>query len=328
MRQEAFEARHRETWKRFEHWTATLATVRTAARIPEEEELIGRQFPRTYRLICHHLAVARTRRYGIGLQQYLNQLALDGHQHLYRSRTAVWESIVGFVLSGFPQAVRRQWRFILAATSVFYLPALLMALAVYVHPEVIYSLLEPSDVAGMESMYDPSNSSLGRERQSDDDLQMFGYYIYNNIGIGFRTFAAGLLFGIGSLFFLAFNGLFFGAVATHLTVAGYSSTFWSFVAGHSALELTAITIFGAAGLMIGAGAVAPQQLRRWDAIRERAHEALPLIYGGTIMLLAAAFVEAFWSSTTWPSFTTKVSIGISLWAVLGLYFSLVGRDES
>ena len=216
----------------------------------------------------------------------------------------------------------------LVATSVFYLPALLMAFAIYVHPEVIYSLLEPSDVAGMESMYDPSNSSLGRERQSDDDLKMFGFYIYNNIGIGFRTFAAGLLFGIGSLFFLAFNGLLFGAVATHLTVAGYSSTFWSFVAGHSALELTAITIFGAAGLMIGAGAVAPRQLRRWDAIRERAYEALPLIYGGTFMLLAAAFVEAFWSSTTWPSFTLKVSIGISLWVVLGLYFFLVGRDES
>ena len=80
--------------------------------------------------------------------------------------------------------------------------------------------------------------------------------------------------------------------------------------------------------MIGAGAVAPRQLRRWDAIRERAYEALPLIYGGTFMLLAAAFVEAFWSSTTWPSFTLKVSIGISLWVVLGLYFFLVGRDES
>lgn len=328
MRQEAFEARHKETWQRFERWIDALATVRTAARSADEEELVGREFPRTYRLICHHLAVARARRYGIGLQQYLNQLALDGHQHLYRSRTAAWESILGFILSDFPQAVRRHWKYMLAATSVFYLPALLMAAAVYAQPEIIYSLLEPSDVASMESMYDPANRSLGRERQSDDDLQMFGYYIYNNIGIGFRTFAAGLLFGIGSLFILSFNGLFLGAVATHLTVAGYSSTFWSFVAGHSALELTAITIFGAAGLMIGAGAIAPQQLRRWDAIRERAHEALPLVYGGTAMLLAAAFVEAFWSSTTWPSFTVKVSVGISLWVLLGLYFFLVGRDES
>lgn len=328
MKQEAFEARHKETWSRFEQWIATFSAARRATRNTEEEELIGRQFPRTYRLICHHLAVARARHYGTGLQQYLNQLALDGHQHLYRSRTAVWESIVGFALSGFPQAVRQQWKFMLAATGVFYLPALLMALAVYVHPEVIYSLLEPRDVANMESMYDPENRSLGRERQSDDDLQMFGYYIYNNIGIGFRTFAAGLLFGIGSLFFLAFNGLFFGAIAMHLTVAGYSSTFWSFVAGHSALELTAITIFGAAGLMIGAGAVAPQQLRRWDAIRNQAHAALPLVYGGASMLLAAAFVEAFWSSTIWPSFTVKASVGISLWVVLGLYFMLAGRDGS
>ena len=30
---------------------------------------------------------------------------------------------------------------------------------------------------------------------------MFGYYVMNNIGIAFQTFASGLLFGLGTLFF-------------------------------------------------------------------------------------------------------------------------------
>lgn len=34
---------------------------------------------------------------------------------------------------------------------------------------------------------------------------MFGYYIMNNIGIAFQTFASGLLFGLGSLFFPCFS---------------------------------------------------------------------------------------------------------------------------
>lgn len=328
MKQEAFEARHRELWDRFEEWIEILSTTRTKKYDAAELEHIGQNFPRTYRLVCHHLAVARARRYGISLQQRLNQLALDGHQHLYRTRTAAMSAILRFFAVGFPQAIRRQWRFVLAASCLFYLPAFGMSATVYFQPELIYSLLDPSDVVMMEDMYDPSNKYIGRERDSDDDLVMFAYYIYNNIGIGFRTFAGGLMFGIGSVFFLTFNGLFFGAVSTHLTVAGMSPTFWSFVAGHSSFELTAITIFGAAGLMIGYGAIAPGRRRRWHAIRERAKDALPLVYGGTTMLLLAAFVEAFWSSTSWPPVSTKIVVGSALWLLHIIYFLYMGRSES
>ena len=36
--------------------------------------------------------------------------------------------------------------------------------------------------------------------------RMFGFYIRNNIGVAFQCFAGGLFLGLGSLFFLAFNG--------------------------------------------------------------------------------------------------------------------------
>ncbi len=36
---------------------------------------------------------------------------------------------------------------------------------------------------------------------------MFGYYIWNNISIGFRTFASGLLAGIGPILVLISNGV-------------------------------------------------------------------------------------------------------------------------
>ena len=47
--------------------------------------------------------------------------------------------------------------------------------------------------------------------------------------------------GLGTLFFLAYNGAFGGALAGFLTARGLSATFYSFVATHSAFELTAIT---------------------------------------------------------------------------------------
>lgn len=328
MKQEAFEARYAPAWQQFEEWIAFLGRGRRRGEDQELRREIGREFPALYRQVCHHLALARARRYSVGLQQRLNELALNGHQYLYRARMPFLTAIVQFFANDFPARFRSEWRFLVAAHVIFYAPALLMALAITTRPELIYSLVEPSQVAGMEAMYDPANRRLGRERQSDTDLMMFGFYIYNNISIGFQTFASGLLFGAGTLFYLVFNGLYFGAIATHLTAAGFIETFWGFVSGHSAFELTAITIFGAAGLTLGYRAVAPGQKGRWHAIRDGARDVLPLVYGGTAMLILAAFVEAFWSSTTWSPAWVKYTVGISLWILVYAYFFLMGRDEA
>ena len=80
--------------------------------------------------------------------------------------------------------------------------------------------------------------------------------------------------------------------------------------------------------MIGMGALIPGRKVRWQAIRDRALDCMPLVYGGTAMLVGAAFVEAFWSSTTWPPIGIKYGVGITLWLLTGLYFGLMGRSES
>jgi len=105
---------------------------------------------------------------------------------------------------------------------------------------------------------------------------MFAYYINNNVGIGFRMYAGGILFGIGSVFFGVYNGIVIGAVAGHLTGIGYGETFWSFVPGHSAPELLGIVISGAAGLMLGRALVKPGQRSRLIALKEEAQASIPL----------------------------------------------------
>jgi uncharacterized membrane protein SpoIIM required for sporulation len=328
MKQDAFEARYAPAWEQFEAWTAFLARGRRRGEDKGERERIGREFPALYRQVCHHLALARARRYSVGLQMRLNELALDGHQHLYRARSPFLSAVGKFFARDFPQSFRHHWRPALVAHLLFYGSALLMAVTISVTPELIYSLAEPSQVAMMEQMYDPANRRLGRERQADTDLMMFGFYIYNNISIDFRTFASGLLFGTGSVFFLAFNGLYFGAIAAHITARGYIDTFWGFVAGHSAFELTALTIFGTAGLALGYRAIAPGRKGRWHAIRDAARDVLPLIYGGTVLCVFAAFIEAFWSSTTWPPAWLKYLVGLSLWLLTYAYLLLMGRNAA
>ncbi|MCF7203385.1 stage II sporulation protein M [Pseudomonas oligotrophica] len=321
-RQAAFEAQHAAHWEAF---AARLAQLSGPGR---QRQPAASGFVAAYRQLCQLLALAEARGYSEHLQTRLRQLVLAGHQQLYRHHSPLPGRLLGFVLGGFPALVRRQYRAVLLASALFYGCLLLCGLLIQAFPDLVFVLLPADQVAEMEQMYDPDASRLGRfgERGSADDWAMFGFYVMNNIGIAFQTFASGLLLGLGSLFFLVYNGLVIGAVAGHLTAIGYGQPFWSFVVGHGAFELTAITLAGAAGLGLGRAVVAPGRLRRGEALRQAAAVGVRLLAGAALMLLLAAFIEAYWSSMSYAPATLKYLVGGLLWLLVLGYFRFAGRS--
>jgi uncharacterized membrane protein SpoIIM required for sporulation len=117
-----------------------------------------------------------------------------------------------------------------------------------------------------------------------------------------------------------------GGVAGHLSHAPYSLTFWQFVLGHGAFELTAIVISGAAGLVIGYSILRPGPYRCLDSLRLKAPTALRLIMGAALMLVCAAFIEAFWSPVVLPP-SIKFSVAGVNWTLVALYFIFMGRNS-
>jgi uncharacterized membrane protein SpoIIM required for sporulation len=154
---------------------------------------------------------------------------------------------------------------------------------------------------------------------------MFGHYIMNNISIGLRTFASGLLAGLGTVLVLLFNGVTIGAVAGHLHQIGYGVTFWRFVAGHAPFELTAIVIAGGAGLQLGLKLLAPGRRRRIDALVEGGTIGAKLCLGVAFMLLVAAFIEAFWSSIGALPAAVKYTVSGLLWTLVLVWLWRGGR---
>ena len=176
-------------------------------------------------------------------------------------------------------------------------------------------------------MYDPDNRALGRV-DAQSNFEMFGFYIWNNVRIGFQTFAGGVLLGLGSLFFLIFNGIFLGTIVGHLTQIGLGPQIWSFTAGHGSFELLAIAISGAAGLKLGAALLAPGRCTRRAALVLQGASAFRLAGGAALMFLVAAVIEAFWSPLQLYSNTPKYAVGILLWLLLLGYFLLAGRGAA
>jgi len=317
VRQHQFEEAHAGEWREFESF---LDNPKKAAFDPAE-------MPARYRRICQSLALAADRQYSPELVDRLNRIALRGHHALYRNRRRQSQRVLEFLLAGFPALVRAEWRLVLAAGLLFFGPLLALIAVLQAFPEFVHYLLAPEQIASFHQMYDPASKRLGM-RGADSNLMMFGFYIWNNIRIGFQTFAGGLLFGVGSIWFLGANGVIIGAVAGYLTQVGYTQTFWSFVAGHSSLELLAIVFSGAAGLRLGMAVISPGNMSRRAALVAAARPAVRLMYGAAMMFLAAAFVEAFWSPLTEIPFRVKIGVGATGWLVLLAYFLLAGRARA
>ena len=225
--------------------------------------------------------------------------------------------------------MQKEARFVWLAIARFFVPLIITGTLTYHNPNLVYAVYSRDKVQSFVEMYDPANKEkFAEKRGSPDDLKMFGFYIKNNIGIGFQTFASGILLGIGALFNLIFNGVAIGSVAGYLTELGHTETFWPFVVGHGAFELTGIAISGAAGLKLGFGLLAPGRLSRRQSLVKAARDAIPLVYGVFFFLLIAAFIEAFWSSSSHLPNSVKYGAAAGFWLLVISYLSLGGRRGS
>lgn len=334
MKQSDFENKYQAFWQSFEQLldispaSSGSASEKKKQRRTALKGDLGEAFPENYRSLCHHLSLARSRHYSPLLVERLEQMVIRSHQLFYKRKTHLLSSVLRYFTCDFAYSVRQEWRWVLLSSLLFFGSFGGMIICLQFYPDMVYTVISAEQLAEMEAMYDPSEDKIGRGRDSSTDFQMFGYYIFNNTGIGLKTFASGLVFGIGSVITLLFNGLVIGGVAGYLTYIGYGATFWPFVSGHSAMELGAIVLSGAAGFKLGFSIISPGRKSRIRALRDSASEAVFMMYGVASMFIIAAFIEAYWSSTSSIPAIIKYSVGILFWVLLILYFVFVGRKRA
>lgn len=315
MKQKQFEASHTELWQQIE----TLLAGKSAQAAQAE------QFPALYRRLCQSLALASQRGYSPSLTDYLQQLVLDCHRQLYGVEIERPMVLRQWLLQTFPQRVREEWRLLLLASLAFFGVALVTALLVWFQPHWAYSFATPDELAEYHQMYQPGTAAVGRGG-SEGDVAMFGFYIWNNVSIGFRTFASGIFAGVPTLISLGSNGLHFGVIGSWLSLdASTRPVFWSFVVTHSSFELTGLLLSGVAGMRLGLSLLAPGRLSRRHALMAASRRMFPVIVGAALLIVLAAFFEGFWSASAAIDASTKFLVGGLCWAAVLAYFALVGR---
>jgi uncharacterized membrane protein SpoIIM required for sporulation len=279
---------------------------------------------RLYRAATSDLAYAGGQGYNARLLAYLNRLVARAHAHVYGgAATTGWGRISTFYTTTFPREFRASFLAIALCTALTVAAAVVAYVAVRTHPVDAYALLPnaiiPSEIKkslhDSNFAFDPSSSPL-----------MSSAIITNNIKVAIFAFAGCVTLGITTIYIIVFNGLMLGGVGALFTNAGFGPDYWVTVAPHGVIELTAIQIAGAAGLLITAGIVMPGRLHRRDAIRAAAQRAGVLIAGVASMLVVAGTIEGFFSPLRYPP-SARLGVGAVTAVLLILYFSLAGREK-
>jgi uncharacterized membrane protein SpoIIM required for sporulation/uncharacterized RDD family membrane protein YckC len=251
------------------------------------------EFTSLYREVSADLARAKTYDASLRLSFHLERLVGEAHNLFYRSARRDLRA-VSWVRNDFPRLFRRHLAPVSIAAALLFVPAAVAYTGVRADPELGRRLVPPSMVTRAEEAR--ARLEAGEPYVDVPQVQMSVFsstIMTNNVQVAFIAAAGGILAGIGTVLILVLNGVSIGSVLGLYHAHGAGSLIWTFVLPHGVLELTAIVVAGAAGLLLGRAIVTPGRRTRGRALREDGRQALALVAGAAFLLVVAGLVEGF-----------------------------------
>jgi len=226
-----------------------------------------------------------------------------------------------FVVSDFPGTFMAETRFFWAALALLCAGLVTGAMAAVAEPGSVEAIVPPAVRAHLQQ------GTLWTDAAplSATPLVFGSRVVTNNLAVALTVFALGLTAGLGTMALLFFNGLHVGVILALTFEAGLGTRLLGFMAAHGLVEMASILVAGQAGLILGAAIVAPGELSRADALRERGRSALRLLLGTLPLFFAIGLVEGFVSPGPLFPAPLKLTLGLSLVTLLFGYLVRFGR---
>ncbi len=249
---------------------------------------------------------------------YLNDLVIRVHGIIYRKPPFRWSSLASFFTATFPRTFVRMLPYIMVSAGLFISLGVVGFLLGLAEPNFISLVVPPHIIKTVER-----GQVWFKDLHTVAPMASSGLMTHN-ISVTFLMVAAGITFGIGTVYLLALNGLLIGTVAALCFKHDLSIEFWSFVLPHGSLELTALFIAGGAGLVLGHALIDPGRYRRSEYLAEQSRYVGILALGCVPLLVLAGLIEAFFSPSGLPPWL-KFSFACVSFSSFMAYVLLCGR---
>jgi len=300
--------------KRRPHWDrlSSLLAQSDKSGLGQLTRLELQELALLYRQVAADLSVLRQDSTSRAMAAHVNQLVARAHHIIYSSRKTNLLTLFRFLRDDYPVIFRRNLSYVTLSVVISIACGVLGVALTSSRPEFMRHFVGPEMVATMEQHRMWTHSIVSVAPMATSAIMT------NNLTVSFVTFASGIVFGLGTLWYLFVNGMMLGVIGAACHQYGMSLALWSFVAGHGSLELPSILIAGGAGLRLGRAMVFPGGMRWKDSIAQGGVEATRLMAGIIPLLVIAACIEGFFSPSQAPVWL-KFTVGGVLFLLLSLW---------
>jgi uncharacterized membrane protein SpoIIM required for sporulation len=240
---------------------------------------------------------------------YLNGLAAGLHQSIYKNKSEKSNRFLTFWKYELPILFKTYQRPLLYSFLFFIIFCSIGALSAK-YDENFVRLILGDGYVDMTNANIAKGDPFGVYKQSGETLMFLGIAA-NNIYVSLVTFVSGVIFSVGSVYFLFRNGLMLGSFQYYFFSKGLGIKSILVVWIHGTLEISSIMIAGAAGIILGNSLLFPKTYTRMVSLKRGAKDGMKVAVGIIPILIVAAFFEGFVTRHTempvWLSVTILTS---------------------
>ncbi|MFO7702637.1 stage II sporulation protein M [Psychroflexus maritimus] len=309
MREASFIQQNKDKWNEFENF------------LSKKKYLSPRELTNAYVSISEDLSYAQTFYPESPIVTYLNSLTSKAHRKINENKRTTKNQLVHFYFKSFPLLFKSYFKELAIAFSLFLGFSIIGA----------YSAAEDADFVRLIMGDAYVNMTLDNIEKGDpmavykkaNSVDMFLGITINNIRVGLLSFAAGILFGVGTVFIAMQNAIMLGSFQYFFYEKGLLwesvRTIWI----HGTIEISVIIICITAGMVLAKGIIFPGTYTRLKSFTMRAKDALKIVISTIPFFIIAGFLEGFITRMTYmPDLIAILIIGGSIALLLYYYLFL------
>lgn len=275
MRESLFVKQNTKKWEQFE---------KTSSKDPDE---LANQFI----AITDDLAYAKTFYPKSKTTLYLNGLASKYHLHIYKNKKERSNRFIEFWKLELPLLFKKHQKALLYSFLFFTVFSLMGALSAKFDDKFVRMILG-NQYVNMTNENIAKGDPFGVYKK-DGEFLMFIRIALNNIYVSFIIYVAGIFFSAGTIYHLVRNGVMLGSFQYYFFSKGLGLQSILVIWIHGTLEISAVVIAGAAGLILGNSFLFPGTYSRMESIKTGAREGMKIVIGLVPIFISAAFLEGF-----------------------------------
>ncbi|TYA84275.1 stage II sporulation protein M [Seonamhaeicola marinus] len=244
---------------------------------------------------------------------YLNQLAAKAFQKIYKTKRHDTNRIISFWKTEVPLICYQYRKFIYVAFIIFFAFTSIGVISAANDGEFVRSVL--GDAYVDMSLENIEKGDPVAVYKSGSNWGSFIGITINNLRVGIIAFVLGVFLGIGTLWILFKNCIMLGSFQYFFYDM---KVFWESVRGiwiHGSMEIFAIVIEAAAGLILGASILFPGTHSRYTSFKLGAKTGVKILISTFPFTFSAGFLEGF---------VTRYSNIMPNWLSVGIILSTLG----